>query len=760
MKITVAKQSGFCFGVRRAVDEAKRLAAKQCGRPFVMFGEIVHNPLVVSELISLGFSLAHTPDEIKEPSVVVIRAHGISPSVRCRLEKAGHTLIDRTCPFVEKVQKLAEQAAIENRDLIIAGRPDHPEVEGVLGFYTGQATVLNNAAEAKTLPISDRETILIAQTTFSTEKFVEITNILSEKIAKLKIFDTICSTTASRQVEASGLARESDLMLVLGSPNSSNTGKLVEVCKAVCAETYLVESTDDVRLILSDRNTDGLSVGITAGASTPERMIGEVIQFMTENEGLMNNQQDTQELDFSEFVDNIPQLKKGSIVKGAIVRYDDDFVYVDVKDKSEGRIPKHEFAGDVAFDLDAAVENHQEIDVYVRNIRNTDHGKEISLSKTRVEYARDREYVEKAFNEKTPVLVRVKSVVKDGVLAAYGNIDIYVHRTQIEPFVVKDLEPYLGQQFEIQISNFEPHKRRLRVSGSRRALIQKERRRKAAELWATMEVGEQYEGIVRNLTDFGAFVDLGGVDGLVHISELSWGRIKHPSEVVQVGDRIPVFVKDFDPERKRVSLGYRRQEMDPYRDVEERFPIGSIVRGIVVRIFQFGVFIEIAPGVDALCHISQISDYRLQRPNDVIEVGMEVDARVIEVSNQARRISVSIRDVEPINPIFTPETEPPPRPGRRRDRDSKRRSDDELPTSYSDRQPTSSLADMATITFTSDEHAEAVSEIVEGLNAGPSDTKAVAEESAEEVVPDAPVLQEATTGDESDVEAGESGADA
>ena len=363
---------------------------------------------------------------------------------------------------------------------------------------------------------------------------------------------------------------------------------------------------------------------------------------------------DDGDINFEDFIDNIPQLHRGATVKGVIVRYDDDTVYVDVKDKTEGRIPRREFETDEEFDLDEAIANQQEIDVYVRNIRSTDHGKEIILSKAKVDFVKYRNLVEEAYNEKTPITVKVVNVVKDGVIASYGGVDIYIHRTQLEMGTVDDLDPYRGQTLEILVTQFDPDRRRLRVSGSRRSLLNAERKEKAQQVWDNIQVGDIYDGVVRNLTDFGAFVDIGGVDGLVHISELSWNRIKHPSEVVKVGDTIQVYVKDFDAEKKRISLGYKRIEDDPYNNIEERFPVGAIVSGKVVRMFNFGAFVEIDDGVDALCHISQISNRRLAKPDEVLEEGMEVEARVLEVSNERRRISISIKDVKPIDTLLDP----------------------------------------------------------------------------------------------------------
>lgn len=837
MKIELAKQAGFCPGVRLAVEAAYEAADENNAEPTWMLGEIVHNKLVVSELTEKGLKLADGVAEIPAGANVIIRAHGVSPAIISELEEKGCEIIDQTCPFVTNVQSLAARAKRENKGLIITGNPDHPEVQGLVGHYGSDPIIINSVEEAEDTVFPEGEWILVSQTTFSAKQFSLISKIIRKKIAKVEIFDTICVTAANRQEEASDLAARSDLVLVLGSSTSSNTMKLMEVCVSQCSKVYLIENPEQIPMLFTRDDLVHKKIGITAGASTPQGMIREVIHKMREQEGLVaqeeketalahqpqeeqestaaeseeiietaepqaeaagdgvaevteesetveetaaaaaeevaqpeaetkaqtdtaadesedkaevaedsqateeeateagetegpaeataeeaeadDEEQENADVSFSDMIDSIPTLKRGSIVTGVVVRKDDNYVYVDVKDKSEGRIPLKEFESDPEYDLEAAVENHAELEVYVRSIRNTEMGKEIMLSKARVDFSKHKAQIEKAFHDKTPVLVKVVNVVKDGVICAYGSVDIYVHRTQLELSIVDDLEPYRGQSFEILITQFDTDRKRPKVAGSRRSLLQRERRKMAEDLWDNIEVDKIYTGTVRNLTDFGAFVDIGGVDGLVHISELSWKRIKHPSEVVSVGDKIEVIVKDFDRKAKRISLGYRREENDPYLNIEEKFPVGSIVRGIVVRMFNFGAFIEIAPGVDALCHISQISDYRLNRPNDVLEVGMEVDARVLEVSNETRRISISIREVEPINPSEEVRAEIEARQKSRQERDGKppreRREhrgrgrqdkDEPISTSYVDTHTPTSIGDLASISAVTDGGAE------------------------------------------------------
>ncbi len=654
MSVVLAKSAGFCSGVHRAVQTAYQLLENPAyqDKKIYMFGELIHNALVTGDLKQRGVILLENPQQAEAGSVVIIRAHGISPQVRAQFDAIDCELVDCTCGYVNHIHQIVHKAFSAGHKILLVGDPNHPEVQGINGACEHSAVVISSLEEAKNLDLSHDLWTIVAQTTFSFAVFDEILAYLKNKFDHLHYFDTICNATDRRQREAGQLAAQSDVMLVIGSQHSSNTVKLLDTCRSICEQTYLIECMDDLTRLITTRSWAGFRIGITAGASTPKSMIMEVFHRMTENETNMGQafESDANDVSFTDFIDNIPQLHRGATVEGVVVRYDADYVYVDVKDKTEGRIPRREFTEE-DFNLDEAIENRTPIDVYVKSIRQTDMGKEINLSKSRVDFIKNRSLVEEAFKNKTPINVKVVNVVKDGLIATYGGVDVYIHRTQIELNIVDDLEPYKGQNFDILITQFDAEKRRLRVSGSRRVLLSQERKERADEVWGSIEVGDIYDGVVRNLTDFGAFVDIGGVDGLVHISELSWNRIKHPSEVVAVGDSIQVYVKDFDKEKKRISLGYKRIEDDPYHNIEERFPVGSTVKGKVVRLFAFGAFIEIEEGVDALCHISQISNRRLTKPNDVLEEGMEVEARVIEVSNESRRVSVSIKDV---NPIDTP----------------------------------------------------------------------------------------------------------
>lgn len=740
--------AGFCGGVSRATTLAYRLIAEWPersqkevgGRELCMLGELIHNRQVIAELQAGGMVLREEVATVLPNSTVLVRAHGLPPQDYEILTAKGCVIEDATCAYVKKIQRLASKAAEEGKQVLVTGNKEHPEVIGIVGAAGGKAWVISSAEEAESMEFPEQDYVLVSQTTFSVAEYQRICEQIKKKIASLQIFVTICGATENRQNAALDLAREVDVMLVIGSEHSSNTKKLLEVCASVRDEYYLLETPQEVEQLLRDGRLKNKSVGVTAGASSPESIIMEVIHIMSENEVLnnQNEQTDQGDISFTDAIDSIPQLKRGATVKGVIVRYDTENVYVDVRDKSEGRIPLHEFTNNPDFNIDEAVANHEEIDVYVRSIRNTDMGKEIILSKARVDFGKYKALVEEAYNEKTPITVKVANVVKDGVIASYGGVDIYVHRTQLELGPVQDLTPYADQELEILVTQFDAEKRRLRVSGSRRALLNRDRKKKAEELWSTIEVGDVYEGVVRSLTDFGAFVDIGGVDGLVHISELSWKRIKHPSEVVKVGDVVQVYIKEFDPNTKRIKLGYKRIEDDPYHNIEERFPVGSVVHGKVMRMVNYGVFVEIAEGVDAFCHISQISSLRLNKPDEVLTEGMEVDARVIDVKNGEHRIGISIKDVAPIDTrVESADSEAP--------KAKAVEQEEALPTSYSDADQSSTVADSVAAEKVADEVV-----VDDAPDQKPADDEVVEETASEEAAGDEtgtdtiPVADEAT----------------
>ncbi len=661
MPVTTAGSSGFCFGVKHAVETAHNMlkdkASGKYSGDLVMLGELIHNEIVLNELTRGGFIICGSASEVPEGATVLIRAHGVPPSETRILEDKGCSIVDCTCPFVAKIHRIVAGAASEHKNIIVAGGKGHPEVLGICGYAEGYGVgvaVIGSPEEIGGIPFELKDSILVSQTTFSAAVFKNICANIENKIANNCIFDTICSTTENRQKEAASLSEQSDVMLVIGSGKSSNTNKLFDICRGRCVRTYLISDvTDAAELIREGKIKPQDRVGITAGASTPEAIILEVVQTMDENDVKTNQEQI--DASFAEALEQLASVKRNAVVKGEIIRADADFVYVDVHDKSEGKIPLREFTNDPDFDLDKAVEEHQEITVVVKSIKNSDQGKEIILSKSQLDFEKNKAAIQEAFENKTPVDVKITSVVKEGIIGSYGGVDIYIHKTQIGMGNPGELKDYVGQTLTIRITKFDTEKHRLRISGSHRVLETDERKAKAEEIWNSIEVGKHYKGVVRSLPDFGAFIDIGGVDGLCHNSELSWKRIRKPSEVLSVGDEVDVYIKSFDRDSKKISLGYKKEEDDPYYNIEERVPVGSTIKGTVVRLTDFGAFVQLEPDLDALCHVSQISTKRLEKPSDVLKVGDEVMAKVIKIQPESRRISISIKEVQPIDPEDVPE---------------------------------------------------------------------------------------------------------
>lgn len=653
MKVITAKSAGFCFGVKNAVETAYKMASEAAGdERLVMLGELTHNEKVTEALLNEGFEIINDASDVPSGSKVIIRAHGVTPEQKSILADRNVTIFDCTCPFVEKIHKIVRDKAAEGKTIILTGTPGHPEVEGIRGESPDSVHVISTPEELKELDFDPENTVLISQTTFSAEIFAQICANIENKIAKDQIFDTICNTTFSRQGEAMRISEQVDAMLVIGSSHSSNTKKLYEIAESRCCRTFLVSDAADVRRLIDEgKLTEDDTVGVTAGASTPEAIILEVVQAMDENEKEILADQEQTDTSFAEYIESIPHIKRNAQVKGVITKYDADYVYVDIHDKSDGKVPRREFAGDADFNLDDAIANKQEITVVVKSIKNTDQGKEIILSKSALDFEKNKAVLQEAFENKTPVTAVITGAVKDGVIANYGGIDIYIHKTQIKMGEVKDLEAMKGQQIEILITKFDTEKHRLRVSGSHRQILIQERKSKEEEIWNGIEEGKHYKGIVRSLPAFGAFVDIGGVDGLVHITELSWKRISKPSDVLSIGQEVDVYVKSFDKETKKISLGYKKEEDDPFYNIEERIPVGAVVKGTVVRITDFGAFVQLEPDLDALCHVSQISNVRLKSPADVLSIGQEVTAMVTNIKASDRKISISIKEVEPIDPV-------------------------------------------------------------------------------------------------------------
>ena len=675
MEIIKAEKAGFCFGVANAVDKTFEILDNKRDDMFVFsYGELIHNDNVINKLAQKGMRVVHTVEEIftetnghPEKATVIIRAHGISPEKQREIESSGCTVIDATCPFVAKIHKLVSRQYKEGRKIIIIGDAAHPEVIGTNGWCDEDAVILSSVSEAESFVLSSEINILysvVAQTTFSKKIFDEICEILKKSFDNVNFFDTICSATSLRQEETEKIASQTDLMIVVGDRKSSNTCKLFDLSSRLCENVLFVENAAELDVSRIDKYK---KVGVTAGASVPDWIIGEVIGKMSE----INQEIENAEISANEVVEEIATaddanatcenesfetlldkslttITSGQIVKGTINKIDNKGVYVDLGFKFEGFIAIDEFAEIPGFEPDQ-LNIGDEVEAMV--VKVSDKDGEAILSKRRVDNKKNMILIEQSFESKTPVLVRIKEAVNGGVVAYLGSVRIFIPASQLTERYAKDLSAFVGQTVEIIITAFEKgQKGHNRIVGSRKVILVAEREEKEEAFWGKIEVDKVVTGVVKSLTPFGAFVDIGGYDGLIHMSELSWNRIKHPSEVLKVGQEVEVKILEFDRKKKRISLGYRKQEDNPWFDAENLYQVGDILEVTVVRFAAFGVFVNIASGIDGLVHISQISNQRISSAADCLKIGQKVMAKIIDTNIAEKKINLSIRDVQAYDP--------------------------------------------------------------------------------------------------------------
>lgn len=634
-EIRLAKSAGFCFGVDRAVEMVFRLAEE--GRRVATLGPIIHNAQLVGELAEKGVRIIDSPQEALPDEMVVIRSHGVEQSVCDELARLGLSCVDATCPFVAKIHRIVAQASREGRTVLIVGDRNHPEVQGIRGHCTGPVYVAANAQElealAAQLPESEKnECILVAQTTYDINFWAKCAEIAKKHYTNLKIFDTICSATNERQREAAELAAQSDLMFVVGGRHSSNTQKLSQVCSKRC-ETLLIETKDELNGIDLRKYR---RIGVTAGASTPAHIIKEVLKTM--DEILRNDETE----DFATLLEQSLESEKiynGKRVKGVVTSVAPNEVHVDIGAKQAGIVPAEEMTDDPNAKLEDLVKKGDEIDLAV--VKVNDQEGIVLLSKKRCDALIGFENLKTAYEEGTVLDGVVTDVVRGGVLVYTCSTKIFVPASQCSDSRVEDLNTLLKKPVRLKI--IEINEQRGRAKGSVRAVLSAEKKEKQAKFWDEVEVGKAYHGEVKSLTSYGAFVDLGGIDGMIHITELSWSKLKHPSEVVNPGDMVEVYIKDFDKEKKRISLGYKKSEDNPWNIFMENYHIDDVVTVKVVSFTAYGAFAEIIPGIDGLIHISQIANKRVEKIADVLKIGEEVNAMIIDIDPEKKRVSLSMR---------------------------------------------------------------------------------------------------------------------
>lgn len=633
MNILLSDHAGFCFGVKKAVSAAYEMTNSK-GRVFT-YGPIIHNSTVVKELEQKGIRQLGPMDELRMGDTVIIRSHGVSKEVINSLNEKGVNIIDATCPYVENIHKKVEENYNKGYKIIIIGDRNHPEVMGINGWCANTGEIVNSVDEAKRLKPYPKACI-VSQTTMNIEKWKNIVASLIGIFREALVFNTICSATEQRQKSAEELSKKSDAVVVLGGYDSSNTKKLVEICKAHCPKTYHVENINELDMNeLKKVNT----LGITAGASTPDWIIKEAIDKMNDIQNT-HDENDNQSAMMDEYEKTLIRLHPGDIVKGRIIYVTDEEATVDLGYKADGIITKDELSFEGNVSPRDILKPGDEVDVYILKVNDGEGN--VLLSKKKVDAEKSMDYIEECFKNKTVVDARVSQIVKGGVIAEVKGVNVFIPASQIDSRYVEDLSTFAGKNIRIVITAFEPERRR--IVGSRRIVLTEEAKIKKKELLETIQPGDIRPGVASRITDFGVFVDLGGIDGLIHVSELSWTRVKHPSDVLKEGDKVEVYVLSVDKEKERISLSLKKTIPEPWENIGDRIHVGDIIEGKVVRIAPFGAFVQVEPGVDGLVHISQISHNRINKVEDVLNVGDDVKAKVMELDAENKKISLSIKE--------------------------------------------------------------------------------------------------------------------
>ncbi len=629
MQIILAKTAGFCFGVNRAVKLTYELLEQ--GRPVATLGPLIHNPQVVEDLESKGAITCDSVDDVPDGCEVVIRSHGVGQSVYDKISTRRLAYHDATCPFVTKIHKIAARAGAEGTMLLVAGDAKHPEVQGIVGHTTGKVEVFANLAELeKLLPeLTQQKSIFaVAQTTFNVQSWETCKEFLKNQCTNAKIFDTICNATWARQQEAEDLSQKCDHMVVIGGHHSSNTQKLLQVA-ARHTKAINVETADELD---KDWLNGARIVGVTAGASTPSSIIEEVLNCMSE--------EIRDDMSFEEMLaaSEAKPLYAGKIVKAKVISVSPTECVVGIDgSKHTGIVKLSEMSHDPNAKMEDLVKVDDELDLVV--VKTNDQEGVDTLSRVRFEAQKGMKDVSEAAENGTVMEGDVMEANKGGVVVNVKGVRVFVPRSQATMRRDEDYTKLVGQHVKLVITECAGRK----IVGSINKVTAEENKAKRDEFWKNVEVDKQYTGVVKSLTSYGAFVDIGGVDGLCHISELSWNNIKHPSEVVSVGDTIEVYVKSYDPENQKVSLGYKKEEDNPWEKLKNEYPIGSEFEAPVVSITKFGAFVRILPGIDGLVHISEISNERVNKVSDVLKVGDMVKVKLINVDFDRKRISLSMK---------------------------------------------------------------------------------------------------------------------
>lgn len=652
MQITRAKFSGFCFGVKRAVEKVYSLIDRGFSddNPRIpkiyTLGKLIHNPHIIFDLESKGVR-AIGEDEIdniynnatsENPCILVIRTHGVTKEINEKINayaknNTNFKVIDLTCPFVKNIHEIAQRKTTKDDVFLVIGDKDHPEVKGICSYAKSSVIVARDISELDLCKIDNKKVIMTAQTTQNLTEWEKCQEYVKKVCTNYQIFDTICSVTENRQTEIEKLSGEVDLMIVVGGKESSNTNKLYNIAKNNCKNALLVENADELPDKFIYPNGGINSVGIAAGASTPDSIIEEVFKTMSEKFENGENFAEMLEESFKK------SLNTGDIVKGVITTVSQNELHVDISSKVTGIIPHDQITNDPSFKIEQEFKVGDEIEAKVYRISDIDGTATLSLKS--LISKQNKSKIAGAFNTAETLSGRVIEVVRGGVIVSVLSNNVFVPASQTGLSREANLDTLKGQTVKIKIIEMIEEKNR--IIGSIRAVQKEERKAQLEDFWNNIEVGKKYVGKVKSLTSYGAFVDIGGVDGMIHTSELSWSKIKAPSDVVKIGDTVEVFVIEFDREKKRIALGYKTEESNPWTIFNNKYKVDDVVEAKIVSIMPFGAFAEIIPGIDGLIHISQIADKRIANPADELQIGQVVNAKILEIDNEKQKISLSIR---------------------------------------------------------------------------------------------------------------------
>ncbi|MDD6255630.1 MAG: bifunctional 4-hydroxy-3-methylbut-2-enyl diphosphate reductase/30S ribosomal protein S1 [Eubacteriales bacterium] len=638
--IKIADNSGFCYGVKAALDTVYRTIEDEAetDRKIFTFGPIIHNESVITELEEKGVSICSSPEDLDADSDVIIRSHGVGREIEKKLRENAGRVIDATCPRVKRIHQLIKNADEDGYQTVIVGNAEHPEIQGVNGWCGGRAFILSSPEEVAEIP-SEKPLYVVAQTTLNDGAWQKCVQKIKERFPDAVINRTICKATADRQHDCLELAKKSDMMIIIGSRSSSNTRKLYETASSVCKSTFFAENSELLPLqeILKCNR-----IGVSAGASAPERIIKEVIAHMSEV--ITNNVDEANDMNalMDEIEKTLRMPQRGEIVKGEVIQVGPREIYVNLGCKKDGIIPKNEMALEPGQDIETQFKLGDIVEAKV--VKNDDGEGNILLSRKKIEISEHWAEIIKAYEDKAFIDVKVQREVKGGVIALYKEVSGFIPMSQLNDRYVEKADEFIGQTLTVKVTRVD--QKRNKAVFSHKAYLAEEKSKKIAEIWASLKVGDVIEGTVMRFTDYGAFVDIGGIDGLLHISEISWGKLRHPQEALEIGQKINVKILSMNQEKGKISLGLKQLTPEPWSVINDNYKVGQIVKGKVVQIKEYGAFVELEPGLDGLVHISEIAPRRVNNITDEVSIGDEVYTKILDIDEEKRRISLSIKDAQ------------------------------------------------------------------------------------------------------------------